>query len=304
MCSYLCVPSPACRELVGQKIGRETVDVWGDRVQAQTGLTGDTYRQKHDTVKLKLYNLAKECRLPASCEVFSVFSPCIPQRGLARIERGRQRQSMVPDFKFEMPVEVGGNRAGRASALGELKTITFCPSYFPEGARKRGVEIRADALPAEYARKARNADRDYCDTQPGQQGPVEAKLGQYSLLKLAIGPLAECSQDLHNLLNTMAESKVEHQARQQGREVKEEQYSSSITYLRRQVSVCGVRAIADCLFSRLLQVGQQGPGAAAAARRRSFAMFREEKARKERSAHWLLHTRGHQVLQRGQFLQT
>ena len=29
-----------------------------------------------------------------------------------------------------------------------------------------------------------------------------------------------------------------------------------------------------------------------------------EKARRERAAHWLLHTRGHQVLQRGQFLAT
>ena len=86
--------------------------------------------------------------------------------------------------------------------------------------------------------------------------------------------------------------------------IRDRAYSSSITYLRRQVSVCAVRAVADCLFSRLLQVGQQGPGAAQAARRRAFAMSREEKARRERAAHWLLHTRGHQVLQRGQFLAT
>ena len=83
-----------------------------------------------------------------------------------------------------------------------------------------------------------------------------------------------------------------------------EQFASTITYLRRQVSVCAVRAVADSLFCRLLQVGQQGAGAAAAARRRSFAMFEEEKARKERAAHWLLQTRGHQVLRRGQFMET
>ena len=70
------------------------------------------------------------------------------------------------------------------------------------------------------------------------------------------------------------------------------------------MSVCAVRAVADSLFCRLLQVGQQGAGAAAAARRRSFAMFEEEKARKERAAHWLLQTRGHQVLRRGQFMET
>ena len=126
---------------------------------------------------------------------------------------------------------------------------------------------------------------------------------QYAiLLKLAIGPMAECSADIHKLLNTMAESKVEHQARQQGREVKEEQFSSTITYLRRQVSACAVRAVADALFSRLLLVGQEGAGVAA--RSRAFAMMKEEKTRKERSSHWILHTRGQQVLRRGQFMET
>ncbi len=59
MCSYLCVPSPACQEFVGQKIGRETVDIWGDKVQSAT-LTGDLFRVKHDTVKMKIYSLANE----------------------------------------------------------------------------------------------------------------------------------------------------------------------------------------------------------------------------------------------------
>ena len=81
------------------------------------------------------------------------------------------------------------------------------------------------------------------------------------------------------------------------------QFSSQITYLRRQLSVCCVRAVADCLLTRLLQVGQAGPGAAAAARRRSIALGLEERGRKERAAHWLLHPRGHRVLRRGQFLE-
>ena len=143
---------------------------------------------------------------------------------------------------------MGGNRAGRVSTLGELNTITFSPSYYYPGARKRGVEIRSDALPAEYLRKAINADRDYCDTQPGDQGPVEAKLCQYPLLKLTTGPLADCSSDHHELLNTMAHSKVEHQARQQGREITEEHFASTLTYLRRQMSVCIVRAVVFVLL--------------------------------------------------------
>ena len=44
-------------------------------------------------------------------------------------------------------------------------------------------------------------------------------------------------------------------------------------------------------------MGQVGPGAAV--RRREMALDREEKGRRERAGHWLLHTRGQRVLQRG-----
>ena len=99
----------------------------------------------------------------------------------------------------------------------------------------------------------------------------------------------------------MAESKVSHNARTAGREETEEAYASTIAYLGRQISVCAVRAAADSLFSRLLQVGQQGPGALQAAKRRAQAMAREEKGRKDRAAHWLLLTKS-RILQRGQFM--
>ena len=80
--------------------------------------------------------------------------------------------------------------------------------------------------------------------------------------------------------------------------------ASNLTYLRRQLSVCGVRSVADSLLCRLQQAGPAGRGAAAAARRRAEAFGREERGRRERAAHWLLHTRGYRVLQRGQFLQS
>ena len=160
MCSYMCVPSPACRELLGQQIGGQVVDLWGDKVQS-INLPGDHFRTKHDSIKMKLYNLALECRVPVTCKVFGCFSPCIPQQGLARIGRGRQRQSMVPDFKFNLSTPLG-----QTASLAELKTIAFCQTYHHhsplvshQGAVKRGVELRADALPGEYLRKARDTDR-------------------------------------------------------------------------------------------------------------------------------------------------
>ena len=123
-------------------------------------------------------------------------------------------------------------------------------------------------------------------------------------MNLVVGPIAECSEDFHDLLNSMAESKTKFQCRQRGEVESEWKVASNLTYLRRQISVCAVRAVADSLLSRLQQAGPAGRGAATAARRRAEAFGREERGRKERAAHWLLHTRGHRVLQRGQFLNT
>ena len=130
ICSYICVPSPACRDLVGQSIGNSTVDIWGDRVQSVKGLKGDTHRHKHDTLKLKIFTLANECHLPATCEVFGAFASCIPQAGLSRIERGTQLDHPLGGDPGAGRATGGGNpAAGKVATLGELKTSTFCPSY-------------------------------------------------------------------------------------------------------------------------------------------------------------------------------
>ena len=87
-----------------------------------------------------------------------------------------------------------------------------------------------------------------------------------------------------------------------GREGDEESRASTISYLRRQVLLACVRANADSLLTLLLQVGEPGTGAAQAANRRSQALGREEKGRRERAAHWLLSIRGNRGLQGGHFM--
>ena len=80
---------------------------------------------------------------------------------------------------------------------------------------------------------------------------------------------AECSEDLHELLNSLAESKTKYLCRMKGEVESEWKVASNLTYLRRQLSVCGVRSVADSLLCRLQQAGPAGRGAAAAARRRA-----------------------------------
>ena len=98
--TQLCLPSPACASRIGEIIrGRKRIDLFGDNVRAAK-LPGDGFRKRHDLVKNFLFRKLRAAGVPTECEVFNLFSREIPQEGLARIERGRTRQAMVPDFKI------------------------------------------------------------------------------------------------------------------------------------------------------------------------------------------------------------
>jgi len=73
----------------------------------------------------------------------------------------------------------------------------------------------------------------------------------------------------------------------------------SLTRVRRVLSTEGVRSQARCLLDRLQGLGA---GAAAAGRRRQWALQEEQRLRKERMAHLLSLRQGHFALRRGQFL--
>ena len=125
-------------------------------------------------MKMELNRLCVWSSLPSTCEVFGLFSHLIPQEGLSRIERGRKRQAMVPDFKLEVPCATGG----KVSKLAELKVLNCCPTRYSPGDRDRAVNKRAKLLQGEYRKKARDTDRKYGDTVEGTIGPVERKLQQ------------------------------------------------------------------------------------------------------------------------------
>ena len=106
--TLLCVPSPACASRLGERVARgKTVDIWGDTVRAAR-LSGDGFRKRHDLVKNFLVRQLKGAGIRAECEVFNLFAREIPQEGLARIDRGRVRQSMGPHLKISQ-IEPGGN---------------------------------------------------------------------------------------------------------------------------------------------------------------------------------------------------
>ena len=134
--------------------------------------------------------------VPAEVEVFNLFSGLVRQEGLSRIERAQQRQSLVPDLRIAIQPQAvadeevardlrmrgggamrGGGGTVEGRVLHEVKIISCSKTRYKPNSPKRAVDSRADLLPQEYLNKARAADQNHNQIQPGTVGPVERKLG-------------------------------------------------------------------------------------------------------------------------------
>ena len=295
MCSNLCLPSPVCRDRVGERLGKVHVDLYGDKVMSAQ-LPGDTWRIRHDAVKMELNRLFMWSSMPSTCEVFGLFSHLIPQEGLTRLERGRERQGLVPDFLLGLSNPAGG----REDRLAELKVINCCLTRYPPGRNDRAVDRRANLLQNEYRRKARDADKNYVGHNSENIGPVERKLMQFGeIIGLVVGAFGEGSEDLHDLLQKIAESKANAMGLRRGRESTDTEIGIIVGQIRRSLSTTFVRAQAQCLLTRMNCIGQ---GYIKAFKRRQWASKEEERMKCERQAQWLSRVRGRKLVSRGQFL--
>ena len=251
---------------------------------------------RHDVVKTELNRLFFWSSMPSTCEVFGVFSHLIPQEGLNRLERGRERQGMVPDFMLGVTSPTGG----KENRLAELKVLNCCLSRYPPGNRAKAVDRRANLLQGEYRRKARNADRIYGGHNSDNIGPVERKLLQFGdVIGIVVGAFGEGSEDLHDLIQQLAESRARSMGLRRGRESSEAELGIIVGQIRRALSTTFVRAQAQCLLMRMNCLGQ---GYSKAAQRRQWAVKEEERTKWERQAQWISRIRGRKLVSRGQFL--
>ena len=296
MALLLCMPSPACQERVGAAVGRKTVDLFGDNIMSEI-LPGDHWRVRHDRMKMTIHSLCTWARLPVTVEVWGLFSHIIPAQALNRMEKGRKRQAIVPDFRLEMPNPNGGTN----HQLAELKMISCCGSWYPTGGRQRGTDKRAGGLKNEYRNKARKVDREVIGVEGEQKGPVERKLEQYGeLLGLCFGAWGEGSEGVHHLVQILAEHRLKFQGLQRGRPGSEEELGVLVGQIRRRLSQAAVHAQVSCLLAKLHQVG---PGNSQLAKKRTWAIMEDQKMAKERSAQWIRRIEGVQTLRKG-FIKT
>ena len=84
-----------------------------------------------------------------------------------------------------------------------------------------------------------------------------------------------------------------------GRRGGDEELGVIMGQIRRMLSTTCVRAQAQCLLMRMNYVGE---GVGMAVKRRQFAAIEEASMKRERMAQWVGRVRGHNILNRGQFM--
>ena len=152
-----------------------------------------------------------------------------------------------------------------------------------------GVGERAAALPAEYAAKARKADRRFCDTALGEVGPVERKLRSFEPVRgLVFGAWGEASVAVHPLLDRAPTLGATRHRRAMRAQQEGDAKAAICWLLRRRWGVAAVREHARLLLDRLAYVGR---GAPAAAGRRQVAE-EEAAAHLRGGAHRIRHVHG------------
>ena len=262
---HLGLPSPAYAFFVGGQLRdhRARMEAHGSRLAA-ANMPRDGWRTQHDALKWRITEDMREMQARATTEVYGLFSACIPQVGRARLDRepARKRQGIVPDF-----VMYANWDGPERPCLLELKTLHFGASTYRDDARRcEAVARRARALPNEYAAKARAADRNFCATPDGEEGPVIRKLQSFDPVRgLVFGAWGEASPDTERLLTMLARKGASHHWRQMQCQDELAAIGSLAWLLRRRWGMTALRENARLKVERLAFVGR---GAAAAALRR------------------------------------
>ena len=165
----------------------------------------------------------------------------------------------------------------------------------------RGTDKRAGGLQQEYRSKAKKVDQEVLGLPEGQKGPVERRLDEFGeLLGLCFGAWGEASEGVHKLVQTLAESRLKYQGLQRGRPGSDQELGLLVGQVRRRLSLAVVKAQVDCLLSKLHQVG---PGNTQLAKKRSWAIFEDQRMARERGAQWLRRVEGVHTLRKG-FIKT
>ena len=173
---HLFLPSLACKEVVGQRVGTQgaIAGPFGDEIMCCNQLPGDSWRWRHDEVKLCIMKMCNDSKIRADAEVFGLFWDLIPaelthQGG--ELQHARQRVGLTPDLLLRLPTP-----DGVTDRLGELKAMSAGVTRYPPGKTEKQADRRGRELPGSYRRSLERLDQEHRGTRPGETGPLVARL--------------------------------------------------------------------------------------------------------------------------------
>ena len=126
MVAHLCLPSPCCQSKLGQPVGIQgaVVEAFGDTVM-RAKLPFDSWRHRHDDVKVAFIERAHHAKVEVDSEIFGLFRDLVPAGKMEQggeLETFRARNGKVPDLSYRLPLDpplpasAGHTAAGRAAA--------------------------------------------------------------------------------------------------------------------------------------------------------------------------------------------
>ena len=143
---------------------------------------------------------------------------------------------------------------------------------------------RARGLQGEYEGKLRSLDKKFHNPQEGQEGPLVRRLRSFpNLQSYVIGAFGEVSEDVHNLIGLLADSRARYLTLSTGCAISAQERGQIIGQVRRKLSTAFIKASSLCTISRVSNVGE---GSQSASRRRQWALREEAAMRRERQANW------------------
>jgi hypothetical protein len=257
---YLLLPSPMLQQHAGSRImkrpgsrqeaqpctrgGMELLcDAYGDELLAQE-LAGSAFKRLHDAFEHLLLRLALEVT-SASKEVPRLFADLLPVPGTARGGDAADGvhgvlKGAIPDLSITIDGSV---------RLYELKTLNSFHQWYRSGGDPH--VRRASEAKAHIFREMQKRDLQHYPTAPHSGGPLTLRLGKYDYRVISIGVMAEGSEELHQLLDSLA---AEHARRSPigGDQGRVGMAAAALLRRARQLlSCCIVRERASMLRARL-----------------------------------------------------
>ena len=123
--------------------------LFGDEVMC-AALPGDSWRWRHDNLKVTLMSIANESMIQTDAEVFGLFRDLIPAeltRQGGDLQYGRQQVGLTPGLLLQLPTPDGVR-----VALGEIKCMSAGASRYPPGKTEKQADRQAKELPGLYSR--------------------------------------------------------------------------------------------------------------------------------------------------------